>query len=155
MPVEVPEELLAQEYPCKDCADERGGDDKGLNPGSAYTWVRAKAYKGGVRRTAYCKRHQSIRNGRAQKTRMQQPEAKAKRRAWDRENWRRYVTARYAAYRSYYRRNRERRLAYYAEWAAANPDKRKASQDAWRERRRLRGRPVAVRPRLRPGELDT
>lgn len=148
MPVDVPAELLREQYPCRDCAEERG--DEGLNPGDAYAWVRAPKYRLGFRRTAYCRRHQSIRNGRAQKARMQRPEAKAKRRAWDRANWTRYIATRYAAYRSYYRRNRAKRAAAYAEWAAANPEKRRASQEAWRERRKLRGRPVAVRPKLRP-----
>lgn len=146
-PVEVPEELLSMRYQCPDCARE----NQGPKPGAEFNWVRAPQRKYGVRRLTYCRPHQSARNGQSQKVRMQKPEAKAKRRAWDRANWTRYIARRYARHKEYYARNRAKRLAAYAAWAAANPEQRKVSQDAWRKRKRLRGRPVAVRPKLRPG----
>lgn len=153
--IEVPDDLLRQSYVCKDCARETGGD--GVQPGTAFNWARAPRYALGFRRQAYCRRHQSIRNGRAQKDRMQQPEAREKRRAWDRENWSRYRARRYADNRAYYARKRDERAQAYREWVEANPEKRKASQDAWRARRRLRGKPESVvwKPRsMRGREQD-
>lgn len=157
MAVEVPEEQLRSLYQCADCALE----GLGPKPGSEYNWVKAARYKGGVRRLPYCKVHQSARNGAAQKKRMQRPEAKQKRRAWFRANWTRYRAANYAASRAYYQRKREERAAQYREWVAANPEKRKASQDAWRQRQRLRGRPSVVvggaswrERRRQKGEVD-
>lgn len=148
-PDQIVDWLLSQEYRCADCGDMR--------PADLFAWRKVPATTRGQRRfgavpQAYCRPHQSKRNGQAQKARMQRPEARAKRRAWNRANWTRYLARRYADYQKYYAKNREKRRAAYDAWVAANPEKRKKSQDAWRERRRLRGRPVAVRPRLRPGE---
>lgn len=142
-PVEVPEELLSTMYQCPDCARE----NQGPKPGAEFNWVRASG-KHGVRRLTYCRPHQSARNGRAQKLRMQTEEAKAKRRAWNRANWTRYREMYYRVNRNAYRKNRAARLARNAAWAAANPEQRKKTQDAYRERKRARSRslrkPVAV-----------
>ena len=146
-PDQVVDWLLSQEYRCADCGEMR--------PADLFAWRKVPVTTRGQRRfgvipQAYCRPHQSKRNGRAQQVRMQNPEAKAKRRAWDRANWTRYIARRYADYQKYYAAHRAQRAAAYAKWVAANPEKRKASQDAWRERRRLRGRPVAVMPKVRP-----
>ena len=152
-PIEVPDAVLNQSYRCADCAKETGGD--GLQPGSEFNWARAPKYKLGFRKQSYCKRHQSLRNGAAQKKRLQQPEAKEARRAWDREHWKRYQARRYADSRAWYARHREERAEAYRAWVERNPGKRKASQDAWRARQRLRGRAVAVhRPIMKEEQRD-
>lgn len=144
-PEQIVDWLLEQQYRCADCGEDR--------PANVFAWRRVKAASRGFRRfgvapQGYCRSHQSIRNGASQKERLKKPEAKEKRRAWDRANWTRYRARRYAEFRRYYARNRARLLANYAQWAADNPEKRKASQDAYRERKRQRsrslGRPVAV-----------
>lgn len=156
---DVPEELLHQLYPCPDCAAETGGD--GLRPGTEFSWVAAKAYRGGVRRAAYCKRHQALRSSQSRKKRLA-AEPKdgavwAAKRAADQDYRERNLEERRAqereAARRYRQRHPERARLSVATWAARHPETRKRSQVAYRERRRLRGvRPV--REKRRPAEGD-
>lgn len=143
-PVTVPEALLTQTYSCPDCVKE--GVVEPL-PGSEFNWATAPRYAAGVRRQTYCKRHQSARNGAAQKKRLQQPEAQAARREYQKKTWKRYMAKRYAQNRAYYARKRVERRAAYDRWAAENPERRKASRDAWRARQKLRSTAGKVRRR--------
>jgi hypothetical protein len=151
---DVPEELLHQRYPCPDCAAETGGD--GLRPGTEFSWVAAKGYKGGVRRVAYCKRHASRRASESRKKRLaaepKDGQVWAAKRATDRALRERNLDERRAQERAAAQRYRQRhperaRLSVLA-WAARHPETRKQSQDAYRERRKLRGvRPVRQKQR--------
>ena len=147
--VVVPEELLQKEYACPDCAAETGGD--GLRPGTEFAWVPAKNYRYNLRRNTYCKRHQSIRSSASRKKRLASepkdgPVWQAKRAAdlalKERHPDRRREQTRLAAAR--YRQNHpERARAAVRAWAERNPEQRKVSQDAYRQRHKLRGvRPV-------------
>lgn len=147
MPVEVPDELLQQLYQCKDCAKEGIGP----LPGTEFNWVKAARYKNGVRRDAYCKRHQNIRKVAANKKARQDPEVNQ--RLLDYYKGRREKDQPKARLRQARWRKKHPELAasHYYDWLERNRAKRKESQDAYRERRRVRGS-QPVRRKRRPDE---
>lgn len=149
---EVPQELLDQLYVCSDCAAETGGD--GLRPGSEFPWSKAPKYKHGLRRGAYCKRHQSLRSGAANAKRLanapKDGEVWQKKRAAEKRYRERrgtgYLEIQRERMRAYRKRHPDRARASVAAWAEKNRAKRKESQDAYVARRRLRGvRPLRAR----------
>lgn len=152
-PVVVPPEQLAAEYQCPRCAAEGIGP----KPGSDYTWTTAARYKGGVRRAAWCKAHQSKASSAAQKQRLAAHGPGTPVRDKFRAGWRK-STATYravhpdrakASAKKYRETYPDRVAAMKARWEEANPEKRRAIRDAYRAKQRLRGVPQ-VRQRERP-----
>lgn len=144
---DVPEEFLSQSYQCADCAAE----GLGPKPGAEFSWVSAPKYKGGVRRTPYCKAHQSKRASASRAKRLAEEPKDGP--VWEakREADRRYVERHRAEWRKkqaersrrWRQRHPEQARLSVAAWAEKNRAKRKQSQDAFVQRRRLRGvRPI-------------
>ena len=144
---DVPQELLSQTYQCPDCAAE----GLGPKPGSEFSWAAAPKYKDGVRRVNYCKAHQSKRASASRAKRLAESpkdgpvwEAKraSDRRYVDRNRveWRKQQAERSRRWRQ---RHPEQARMSVAAWAEKNRAKRKESQDAYIQRRRVRGvRPI-------------
>ena len=127
-------------YPCPDCAAEQG--DAGLNPASEFYWVKAPRYKDGVRRSPHCKRHTKARQLAARnKSEPGSGTREAKRRA-DRADAARNRDKQRVHSATYRKRHPEKVAERYRNWVERNRDKRKATQDAYQQRKRLRG----VRP---------
>lgn len=124
-PESVADELLAATYRCADCDAQR--------PADVFAWRKDPRVRWQVTRQAYCRTHQSARNSAAQKKRMADADA------------RKAQTERAKA-----RRPLDRPMR--AKWSRADyrkhPEKRKASQDAWRERQKLRSRPSVPDARI-------
>jgi hypothetical protein len=154
---DAPEELLNQRYQCPDCAAE------GLGPklGSEFSWPKAPKYRDGVRRNNYCKAHQSKRTSASRAKRLAEspkdgPVWEAKR-ATDRryvdrnrDEWRKKQAERSRLWRQ---RHPEQARLSVAAWAEKNRAKRKESQNAFVQRRRLRGvRPIRGKRREEGGD---
>jgi hypothetical protein len=131
--------LLAESYRCADCARETGGD--GLNPADAFAWRKAPKARYGVAPQSYCRRHLSARNGAAQKKRLSDPDARKAQTTRTLKNRANERTKRNAWQRANARKHPEQNALRYRAWVEANPEKRKASQDAYRERQRHHSRP--------------
>lgn len=154
---DVPAELLSQTYQCPDCAAE----GLGPKPGSEFSWAAAPKYKDGVRRVNYCKVHQSKRASASRAKRLAESPKDGPVWAAKRAADRRYVDKNRDAWREKQveRSRRWRKLhpeasrAAVATWAEKNRAKRKASQDAFVQRRRLRGvRPIRGKRREEGGD---
>lgn len=87
----------------------------------------------------YCREHQAARVSAARARALAtNPEARAKKRAADKRYRESHAAERAAYMRTWKRLNAPKVALWYARWAAANPEKRRASQQAYVERRRLR-----------------
>lgn len=112
---------------CPDCARERGGS--GCTPLPDFNQGQD-----------YCRRHMLARkNASRAKTLATSEEARAKKRAADKRYRERHATERATYLQTWKKRNSQKVAQWYARWVAANPEKRRESQDAWRQRRSLRG----------------
>lgn len=119
---------------CPDCAAEFGDD--GMRPIDEFYAVKAPRYAGGVRFSAFCKRHTRARNAKALKeapegSKLRETQRKVKRewaarnRAKIKENRTRWRLA-----------NPAKVAAAYDRWRRKHPEARKASQEASRARRK-------------------
>jgi hypothetical protein len=125
--------LLAASYRC--------ADHDALLPADQFAWRREPRRANGVDRQAYCRTHQSQRNSAAQKKRMQQTEARKAQTERAKARRPKDKAARAAWTKMDRRRNPGKYADRYNDWLERNRDKRKVSQDAYRERQKLRSRP--------------
>ena len=139
-PESVADELLSATYRCADCVAQR--------PADVFAWRKDPRVRWQVTRQAYCRTHQSVRNSAAQKKRMAQEDARKAQteRAKARRPLDRPMRAKWS--RMDYQKHPEKYAERYKAWVEANPEKRKASQDAWRERQKLRSRPSVTDARI-------
>lgn len=87
----------------------------------------------------YCKPHMRARKSASRAKALATSEAaRAKKRMADKRYREAHREQRVAAATAWKRRNPDKVAAWYARWAASNPEKRRASQDAYRARQRLR-----------------
>lgn len=87
----------------------------------------------------YCKAHQYARSASSRARSLATSEAaRAKKRAADKRYRERHKDERNAASRGWKQRNPLKVQAWYAAWVRRNPELRRRSQEAYRERRRLR-----------------
>lgn len=128
---------------CPDCAAEHGDD--GMRPLDEFYSVRAKNYAGGVRISAYCKRHTKAKNAAALKaapegSKLRETQRKAKR-EWAAKN-----RAKIKANRTRWRiANPEKVRAANDRWRTKHPEVRRKSQEAYRERRKTRSPELTAR----------
>lgn len=88
---------------------------------------------------SYCKAHQLARASAARAKLLAASEtARLRKRAADARYRAAHAAERAASTRDWKRRNPDKVAAWYARWAAENPERRRASQEAYRERRRIR-----------------
>lgn len=131
--------------------------------GDGYRWCpdcgRCKPLAEFGRGQDYCKPHQLARVSAARaKALATSEEARAKKRAADARYRERHKGQRTEYMRTWKRRNADKVAAWYARWAEQNPNKRRATQEAWRERRKLRAAAYrfkvdhAPRPEYDPGD---
>lgn len=87
----------------------------------------------------YCRPHQLARTSASRARALaSSPEARAKKRAADKRYREAHAAERAAYLKVWKRQNAPKVAAWYARWAAQNPEKRRASQRAYVERQRLR-----------------
>ena len=121
---------------CPDCARENGND--GMRPLDEFFQVRAARYAGGVRVSAYCKRHTRIRKAATLRnapegSKLRESQRKAKR------EWAARNRVKIKENRTSWRiANPKKVAAANDRWRRKHPDVRKKSQDAYRERRKTR-----------------
>lgn len=118
---------------CPDCAAEGNPEPQAA---SAFYSTKAKQYAGGVRLSAYCRRHTKQRTAAAAKSAppgsgIRQAQQRA-RQAWRHRN-RDHVRAYLQAWRA---RNKPTVARYYQDWLKRHRATRAASQQAWYLRRK-------------------
>lgn len=122
---------------CPDCA--KAG--QALTPLSAFDRIKAARYKDGYRYRAYCRFHQNIRTARLAREKRAAGVPPSENAVRARRNYAKSAKGRETARRStrnFRKAHPEVMHAAYKNWVAKNPDKRKASQDRYRERERLK-----------------
>ena len=119
---------------CPDCAAEHGDD--GMRPIDEFYAVKAKAYAGGLRFSAFCKRHTKARNARALKEAPEGSKLRETQRKVKRE-WAQRNRDKIKRNRTHWRRaNPHKVAAAYDRWRRKHPDVRRRSQEASRARRK-------------------